>query len=349
MEGLALSNLSVTRGSFRLQSVTLTVSEHEYLVVIGKTGSGKTTLLKTIAGAYSRVTGNITLDGNDVTPYPPERRRIVYVPQNYSLFNHMNVYGNIKFGLSARGVSNQDVGGLISDISKELGITDLLGRSPVTLSGGEQQKVSLARALVTKPRTLLLDEPLSMVDPETKNRLLIVLNDIPKKHDCSVIHVTHDWDEAYALANRMAVINEGRIVEVGEPRRIFERPKSHHTAQLTGFQNIMMGIASPTESGSIVEIGPAIKIRSKSVARGRVYFCVRPEWISVQFPEEGENILQGSVTGMLRERLGVRLVLAVKGVEFIILAKGKFEIGEKITFQIPPSSAHLISVDGDST
>lgn len=344
MEVLTLSNLSVTRGNFKLDSVSLSVSSQEYLVVIGPTGSGKTTLLKTIAGAFGRVTGSVSLEGRDVTAYPPEKRRIVYVPQNYSLFNHMNAYQNIEFGLKTRGLPREVIVESIDNISKQLGIVDLLDRSPLTLSGGEQQKVTLARALVTSPKVLLLDEPLSMADPETKNRLLIVLKSIPQKYNCSVVHVTHDWDEAYKLANRIAVINSGRIVEEGEPESIFERPKTRFTASLTGFQNIIAADAISEEDGSVLELVKGIRVRSSAKANGRVYACVRPEWISLDLDRKN-NVLTGVVTETLRERAGVRLLVSVDGVEFAILAKSQVAVGERITFQIPSNALHLIPAD----
>ena len=328
METLKLSDLSVTRGSFRLEPVNLSVNEREYLVVIGPTGSGKTTLLKTIAGAFGGVRGKILLDGTDVVAYPPEKRKIVYVPQNYSLFNHMTAYGNIEFGLKARNLPRDVIEQSIDNISNQLGIAELLNRSPLTLSGGEQQKVSLARALVTRPKILLLDEPLSMVDPETKSRLLIVLKNIPKNYNCSVMHVTHDWDETYSLADRIAVINKGRIVEVGNPESVFERPKSQFTAHLTGFQNIITGLATPSQSGSIVELDSRIRIISNTRANGNVYACVRPEWIMVGVAE-GENILVGIVTDKLRERLGVRLLVSVGSVEFAMLARKEFNAPDR--------------------
>jgi molybdate/tungstate transport system ATP-binding protein len=344
MEALKLSNLSVARGSFRLGSIDLSVDEREYFVVIGPTGSGKTTLLKTIAGAFGRVAGNVSLNGTDVTSHPPEKRGIAYVPQNYSLFNHMSVYRNIEFGLKVRRLPREAIRETIGKISEELGIADLLDRSPSSLSGGEQQKVSLARALATSPRLLLLDEPLSMVDPETKSRLLVLLKGIPQKHDCPVMHVTHDWDETYALASRIAVINKGVIVEVGNPQSIFERPRSHFTARLTGFQNIITATAVRTENGSVVELGRGTKLSSSAKVDGKVYACVRPEWV-VTDVREGDNVLVGRITGTLRERHGARLMVLVDGVEFSILARKELAVGDEVTFQIPSNALHLIPAD----
>jgi ABC-type sugar transport system ATPase subunit len=284
------------------------------------------------------------LDGNDVTSYPPEKRNIVYVPQSYSLFNHLSVYRNIEFGLRARGLSREATEKAVRDISEELGIADLVDRRPLTLSGGEQQKVSLARALVTRPRVLLLDEPLSMVDPETQARLLLALKGIPKKHNCSIIHVTHNWDEAYALADRLAVIDGGTLVEVGDPEDVFERPATEFSARLTGFQNVLPGVATSTRDGSVVHLDCGIEIKANRRADGRVVACVRPEWLDADV-QQGDNLLTGKVVETLRERHGRRVVASVDGTEFTLLSRRDFAVGEKITFGIPPEVVHLISSD----
>ncbi len=343
METLQLVSLSVARGSFRVDSVNLVVNEQEYLVIIGHTGSGKSTLLKAIVGAYAPVTGRVVVHGTDVTKYPPEKRGVVYVSQDYSLFNHMSVYANIEFGLRAKQLPRGLAKKAISEVTAQFGIEYLVERFPRTLSGGEQQKVALARALVTNPKVLLLDEPLSMVDPETKDQILITLKNIPWKYHCSVVHVTHDWDEAYALGNTIAVMEDGRIIEVGTSESIFERPAKHHTARLTGFQNIHLGTATADEQGSVVELDSDIKLRTGARTNGRVYVCVRPEWINTNI-FEGTNILTGRVVSLLRDRLGLRVVVAVGETEFTMITDMQPSVGESLTFQVPAERVHLIPV-----
>lgn len=341
METLRLVSLSVVRGRFRVDSVDLVVNEKEYVVIIGHTGSGKTTLLKAVVGAYSPIAGRVLVHGVDVTKHPPESRGVVYVPQNYSLFNHMSVCANVEFGLRAKRLPKNLVEKSVSEVAKQFGIGDLLNRSPQTLSGGEQQKVALARALVTNPRVLLLDEPLTMVDPETKDQILATLKNIPSMYNCSVVHVTHDWDEAYALADTIAVMEKGRITEVGTPESIFERPAKDHTARLTGFQNIHLGTAAADEQGSVVELASDIKLRTDSRVSGRVYACIRPEWINAD-TFEGTNILTGHVVSVLRDRFGVRVVVAVGGKQFTMITDREPAVGDSLTFQVPGGRVHLI-------
>ena len=183
-----------------------------------------------------------------------------------------------------------------------------------------------------------------MVYPETQNRLLRVLKSIPSKHNCSVIHVTHNWDEAYALANRIAVINKGSLVEVGNPQSVFEKPTTQFSAHLTGFQNILAGVATPTDNGSIVDLGHGIRVSSNVKANGVVFVCVRPEWISVDV-QDGDNVLIGNVIDTFRERHGVRVLASVNGIEFTILSREDFVVGGKVSFQIPPNVIHLIASD----
>jgi len=174
-----------------------------------------------------------------VTEIPPEARDISYVPQGYAVFDHMSVYENIEYGLRFRGVPSGERRRLVEEIAEDLGIKHLLGRKAVNLSGGEQQRVALARALVVRPKVLLLDEPLSMLDRVTRERIIPLLKELPRRYETTVIHVTHDWDEAYSLADKVFIMNMGRVIEEGDPAQIFERPRSVFTAQFLGFQNVI--------------------------------------------------------------------------------------------------------------
>jgi molybdate/tungstate transport system ATP-binding protein len=344
---LKLLDVSISLGSFRLDSVSLSASRRDYLIIIGRTASGKTTLLKTIAGAYKAAAGKILLDGKDVNELPPERRNIAYVSQVFSGFEHMPVYGNIEFGLRVRKVAESRKKGLVTEIARDLGIEHLLKRTTRSLSGGEQQRVALARALVISPKVLLLDEPLSMIDPETKESILRLLKSIPEKYDIPVVHVTHDWDEAYALATRIAVMDGGRMIEVGEPDQIFSAPKSLRTAKFTGFVNVYSGNATPIESGSIVELKIGVRLKSKMSAAGPVHACIRPERVKL----EGDgvtNALKGIVMDVLRERSGYRLILEVGGSELTAFAGRKAARGDTLTISIPEDAVHLIPDTGVS-
>jgi len=338
---LQLLNVDLTLGTFRLNSISLNVDQQEYMIVIGKTASGKTTLLKTIAGAYRPSRGKILIDGSDITTEPPEKRNVAYVSQIFSSFDPMNVQRNIEFGLRARGVPKSKREQLVNGVVRDLGIEHILDRMPATLSGGEQQRVSLARALVTSPKILLLDEPLSMIDPETKGSIIRLLKAIPEKYNIPVVHVTHEWDEAYALASLIAVLHQGRIIEVGDPEQIFNAPKNYYTAKLVGFHDMHKGVATLTDSGSTIKLENGLELKSRMKISGSVYACVRPERVKLNDSNECNN-LQGKVVDVFRERFGFRIIINIDTIEFTALAGSKPSRGDVVTITIPEDSVHVV-------
>lgn len=339
---LKLIDLSLTLGKFNLGPINLSVDQQKYLVVIGRTGSGKTTFLKTIVGAYPSK-GKVILDDQDLSPEPPEKRNIGYVSQSFVSFDHLDVNGNIEFGLRIRDIPKQERAKLARQMATELGLESLLNRSPQTLSGGEQQRVSLARALVTSPKILLLDEPLSQLDPETKRKILRVLKTIPERYKVTVIHVTHEWDEAYTLADKIAVMDQGKIIEVGAPEKIFEEPANYPTATLVGFENIFRGNSTRDGSGSRVQLENGLNLASNETFSGPVYACVRPEKIKVARDGDGGDF-SGRIMEVFRERSGYRLIVSMKGVEISAATKDKHEKGDDVELLIPKESVHLIEI-----
>lgn len=338
---LQILNVDLTLGTFRLSSISLNVDKQEYMIIIGRTASGKTTLLKTIAGAYRPSSGKILIDDSDITTMPPEKRNIAYVSQIFSSFDPMNVQSNIEFGLRARGVPKPERKQLINGVVRDLGIEHLLDRMPATLSGGEQQRVSLARALVTSPKILLLDEPLSMIDPETKGSIIRLLKAIPEKYNIPVVHVTHEWDEAYTLASRIAVIHQGRIIEVGTPEQIFNEPRSYLTAKLVGFYDMHKGDATLTDSGSTIKLENGIELKSRMKISGSVYACVRPERVKLNISNEF-NTLEGRIVDVFRERFGLRIIISINNIEFTALVGSKPTRGDVVTITIPEDSVYVI-------
>jgi molybdate transport system ATP-binding protein len=271
---LQLRNLWVDLKEFHLREIDLDVAAGEYFVVLGPTGAGKTVLLETIAGHFQPQEGYVLIDGEDITETAPEHRGIGFVYQDYALFPHLSVSENIAFGLrlnggwSARsphidvrrllarifrpaeadtGTASASVEHRVEGMSQLLSIDHLLHRSPRTLSGGERQRVALARALVVEPRLLLLDEPLSALDPQTREGLQWELARIHQQLGTTTLHVTHDFEEAVALGDRIAVVHEGRIVQVGRPEDIFRRPASEFVASFVGVRNIFAGAITDAE------------------------------------------------------------------------------------------------------
>ena len=272
-----IKDLWVDLGEFHLREIELDIAPGEYFVVLGPTGAGKTVLLETIAGLHQPRKGSIFLDGKDVTDMPPERRGIGFVYQDYVLFPHLDVAANIAFGLKLRGIDRCTVEERVAEISQLLGIDHLLHRRPGTLSGGEQQRVALARALVIEPRLLLLDEPLSALDPATREGLQRELARLHQELGTTTAHVTHDFEEAVALGDRIAVIHEGRVVQVGLPEEIFRKPGSEFVARFVGVRNIFRGEIRPGDDGYRVLHIDGIEIAVVTDLVGQAHGSLRPE------------------------------------------------------------------------
>ncbi len=236
---IAIKNLSTNLGSFYLNDIDLSVARGEYFVVLGPTGAGKTVLLECIAGLHRIRRGKIWIDGNDVTRLAPEDRQVGYVPQDYVLFPFLNVFGNIAFGLKRRGRPQGEIKTRVDDIAHLMGISHLLSRSPRSLSGGEKQRVALARALAPSPSLLLLDEPLSSLDLQTSKYLRLELRRIHDELGITTVHVTHNQMEAEEIADRIAVLNMGRLEQVGRPDEIFFYPKNEFVSEFIGTPNIL--------------------------------------------------------------------------------------------------------------
>jgi len=303
---MQVRGLGVDLEEFRLCDINLDVAAGEYFVILGPTGAGKTVLMETIAGLHRPLSGRILLAGEDITHAPPERRGIGFVYQDYALFPHLSVAGNIAFGLKRR-VGRSDIGERVAAIGRLLGIEHLLHRRPGTLSGGEAQRVALARALVVEPRLLLLDEPLSALDPETREALQRELGRIHRELGTTTVHVTHDFEEAVVLGHRIAVLREdrvgdmkreGRIVQVGTPEEIFRRPANEFVARFVGVRNIFRGKACPAENGYKLVTVNGLEIAAVTELEGSVHASVRPEDIVLfrePFLSSARNAFRGQI------------------------------------------------------
>ncbi len=245
---LKIQNISKKIGKFQVKDISLEIKEGEYFVILGKSGAGKSVLLELIAGLLIPDEGQIFVDNVDVTREKIQKRNIGLVFQNQSLFPHISVNDNILFPLKAVKKRKANIQAKVSDVAEQLGISHLLDRNPSTLSLGEGQRVALARTLVTEPACLLLDEPLSSLDTLTKAEIRRLLRSINREgfsqKDSSkqtIVHVTHDYEEAIALADRVAVFEDGKIIQVGEPNDIFSHPKSSFVAKFIGIKNFYKG------------------------------------------------------------------------------------------------------------
>lgn len=292
------------RTEFHLREINLQIAPGEYFVILGPTGAGKTVLLEAIAGLHQLRRGRILIDDEDITTAPPERRGIGFVYQDYALFPHLDVQGNISFGLKLRKLDRKTIEKRVADMAQLLSIDHLLHRSPTTLSGGEQQRAALARALVVEPRLLLLDEPLSALDPAMREELQREMARLHHQLSTTTIHVTHDFEEAVALGDRIAVVNEGRIAQTGKPQDIFRKPASEFVAHFVGVRNIFQGEMHNGGNGEdeyrILDID-GLEIAVLTNLTGQVHGSIRPEDIVISkepLHSSARNSFRGRVTNI---------------------------------------------------
>ena len=229
---LKVQNFGFRVGSFELYDVCLHVRDREYFVLMGATGSGKSLLIKSICGLTRARGGRITIGGRDVTDLPPRLRGVGYVPQDSCLMPHLSVLRNVTFALEVAGLPKKQAAGEIGPIVESLGIGGLLNRSTVNLSGGERQKVALARALASRPKLLLLDEPVSALDEPTRREICSVLRRVQREFGVATIHVCHSRQEAAAVYDRLGVMSQGRLVQTGLLDELTDNPADEAVRRL---------------------------------------------------------------------------------------------------------------------
>ncbi len=288
---------------FALRDITLHIRDGEYFVILGPTGSGKTLLLELIAGIYVPREGTISLGGGDVTQLSPEKRNVGFLYQDYSLFPHYDARKNIGYGLDVRGMPKGEKDARVDELIDLLSIRHLEHRDVETLSGGEQQKVGLARALAPRPRILLLDEPFSALDESTKSGLMAEMRAVHNREKVTIVHVTHSQEEAMVMADRIGIMMDGQIVQVGTPEEIFYKPQSTDVAAFVKIENIWSGIVSEsTPDCATVDVGPVSILAPPDgyVAGDTVRVMLRPEDVILGAPSGGSarNTLSGIVVSV---------------------------------------------------
>ncbi len=255
-----------------LRGVDLTVRDGEYLTLVGPTGAGKTTLLNVVAGLVRPDGGRVLIGGREVTHLPPEERGVGLMPQGYALFPHMSAWGNVTFGPRVRGWDPREVDGVGRAALEMVGLLDRADALPRELSGGMQQRVALARALAARPDVLLLDEPLRALDALLRVRLRYEVRGMAKSLGVTAVHVTHDYEEALAVGDRVAVLRAGSVVEVGTPEEVYGNPKTLFTAYFVGESNIWLAEAVRDGEGSKVRVG-RLELRSSRPPPGEGGAC----------------------------------------------------------------------------
>ena len=314
-------------GEFCLKNVSLDIDKGEYFMILGPTGAGKTILLETIAGIYHPDKGKVFLNSRDITKLPPRDRNIGMVYQDYTLFPHLTVEDNIKFGLKSRKVAKREARHSLDEIANLLSIPHLLHRYPGTLSGGEQQRASIARALIMKPEVLLLDEPLSALDTETRDRLREELRKIHSLTKTTMIHVTHSFEEAFLLGSQMAIMNGGEIVQIGKPSEVFRKPNSKFVASFLGVSNLFEGKSVVKDGMAYIDVN-GTKIISTVPRAGYIYASIRPEDILLSLKpieSSARNSFEGKIENILDQGTIVKIMVNAGLPLIVVITRRSFD------------------------
>lgn len=249
---VGLENISKQfEGQTVLQDINLTINHGEFLTLLGPSGCGKTTLLRLIAGFETPDSGQISIDGQNTHGLPPEQRQVNTVFQSYALFPHMTVAENVGFGLKMAGVHKDEQHKAVVEALDMVGLSGMEQRMPGRLSGGQQQRVAIARAIINKPLVLLLDEPLSALDKSLRIRMRRELRELRRNLGITFVFVTHDQEEAFSMSDRVVVMNQGRIRQVGTPQQVYEEPVNMFTARFVGEANVFAGVAGKRNGDSL--------------------------------------------------------------------------------------------------
>src|SRR6266540_6120000 len=299
---MAFLDLSNVRKSFAqstaVENFNLEVERGEFISFLGPSGCGKTTTLRMIAGFETPTSGKIEINGVDVTNTPPNRRHVWMVFQSYALFPNMTVAGNVGFGLKVARQPENAIKERVAEMLRIVHLSDFGNRYPYQMSGGQQQRVALARALAIQPQVLLLDEPLSALDAKIRVSLRNEIRGIQRKLGITTIYVTHDQEEALSMSDRIVVMSEGRIEQIGTPFEIYNFPRTAFVASFVGTLNLVAAGVVDAATGRLSLEGQEIrttKAVTEAGSDGRVTLAVRPEGISLGDGPEGSNRLRGTI------------------------------------------------------
>lgn len=346
---IKIENLTRDWKEFKLDQVNLEIKTNEYFVILGPSGSGKTLLLELIAGIWQVDSGDIYMDQENITWTPLDKRGVGFVYQNYMLFPHKTVFENIAFGLNMKKMDKKEVKTRVNEMMNTFNISHLAHRLPRTLSGGEQQRTALARALIISPKVLLMDEPLSALDRKTRDDLILLLKDLHREFDITLIHVTHNFDEALALADRIAIMKEGKISQVGDSTEIFRHPKDKFVADFVGVENIIKGVARKDgEKMTLVDTGN-ISIYTTEPKEGPVHITVRPEDIILsnkKVETSARNVFKGNITEIIDNGALIKLTVDVGEPIVVFLTRQSFidmelNIGREVWTYFKATAVHV--------
>ena len=319
-----------------IKNIDLEVYEGEFLTLLGSSGCGKTTILRSISGLDIPTFGKVYIDGEDVTNLEPPKRQVNTIFQNYALFPLMNIYDNIAFGLRMKKIPEDEIRKRVDDMLELVHLEGYEKRFPKDLSGGEQQRVSLARGLINRPKVLLLDEPISALDLKLRKMMQIELKMLQRKLGITFIYVTHDQDEALSMSDRIVVLRNGKIEQIDSPTDIYDRPNSLYVAEFIGDANV---ISSKIENIDYekklvyLENNMIGKLNKKFRVGQKVDIVIRPENIKISNNLKKQNSFIGEIKELIYDGSSTKLIFKIDGNMIKVVVFGndkKYEVGQVI-------------------
>ena len=340
-----ISKVYSDNGFKAVDDFNLEVKRGEFVTFLGPSGCGKTTTLRMIAGFEMPTSGEILLNGEDISQLPANKRQINTVFQRYALFPHMNIYDNIAFGLKLKKLPKEEIR---KKVKRVLDIVDLEGfenRKISTLSGGQQQRIAIARALVNEPEILMLDEPLGALDLKMRQEMQIELKHMHDELGITFIYVTHDQEEALTMSDKIVVLSEGRIQQIGTPEDIYNEPQNAFVADFIGESNIFKGIMTGHMK---VRFCGGEFIGMDDVAEGTlVDVVVRPEDVIITKPEDG--IVEGEVVSVIFKGMHYEVTVESGKYEMVIRTTKCYSVGERIGMKLEPDGIHIMLAEDHTT
>ncbi|MDP2038903.1 MAG: ABC transporter ATP-binding protein [Ignavibacteria bacterium] len=345
---LKLENISLRVGEFELKDISFEVERGDYFVILGLSGVGKSLLLESIAGLINPGNGKIFLRGVEITSKKIQDRKVSIVYQDADLFPHLTVFENIAYPLKCNGEKN--IKEKVLECAEKVGATEFLYRKPETLSGGEYQRVSLARSLAADNDVFLLDEPLASLDSKSKSELRMLLRQL-NRSGITIIHVTHDYEEAISLATKIGVMEKGALVHIASPAEVFRHPKSEFVAHFVGTKNFFKGNLKTVPQSDLKEFSSSgINILCLTdVDDGEVFLTLQPEEISISTEAEkgsSRNHFKGKIIDIAPAKVGFEIAINI-GVELVALVSGDskkeliLEIGKEVWVNFKASSCKI--------
>jgi spermidine/putrescine transport system ATP-binding protein len=334
--------------------INLRIEDGEFFSLLGPSGCGKTTTLRLIAGFERPDGGAILIDGVDQAGTPPHKRPVNTVFQSYALFPHMDVAANVGFGLRYQDVSKTEQRRRVGEALEKVRLTGMESRKPTQLSGGQQQRVALARSLVLNPSVLLLDEPLGALDAKLRKALQVELKNLQEDLEITFIYVTHDQEEALTMSDRMAVMTEGKVEQLGTPAEVYETPTSSYIADFLGVSNLMY--AEAIGVGRISLGGRQLACVSRDGATGDVTVSIRPERVELHPPDfTGDNSLAGEIERVVFAGPLLKVLVKIPDVGIIQVtipnqgAAFTWDWPDPVSLRFPPEALRIVSETGTAT